>query len=1846
MPSPLELLETKYGISKKKVDIDPLVSLEQKYNIPTIPTAEDPLEALEKKYAVRPTFADRLRPITERITPTLTKIAKWTGLVPLLPIAHPRVAKLFKEPAELLGAKYIKIEEAPGRAILKRLGFKEARSFIEKMPKIPETIGGIPSFLAVPQLFPKPTTPTLKKYIPKAYQQLSNFEREYQRQLGGFILDYMTSPTVWALWTIPVAFRIGGFKLQQRLTLNKKTLLGDIMEETTKRGIPILRNKYPAMSELQARQLMEEGLSRVFSLWLSKIGGLEKVNYLKMLRFAKRLRKYPMPVFQKGWKPPKPHYEFIKGHITGKAPSPQEARYATELKRIAITSTRAPGRMKPPIAPPTEVPEGGLPPEEIITEGREPIITRTETTEELRTSLRGGVEELTKKLVKTPTGFGSTIDKKIVPAKIADNIVKFREAKALPENKRKRDATILESLNLTEKDISHPTIEYDIHFHPEFFVTGKVPGVTGVLSRSSYWAGYGGGRKDQYYYVYERQPNGDIVRSDIVLFQNDFYKGDEETAIPIVLGKKPPPVTPPKKDMLGLGYTVEEIRGMKSGAEIRRIVANQIPAEEYRKPLKPTVAPPKPKVAIERPKPEIRIAQVLPKEARRIMTDEGSYTNGRWLIRKEFVPEKIKSKFEELGVEEKKANEKQVWATLKGEQPLSEPVGLIGEIMRGADAYVLKTKDGKSIAINKFFYDYFQKHINNFSLKANTENPELSPITIYSGDKKAGLIMPMRFEDEDVSWFKGVKPTPPKKEIPEASINRKKQIISIIDEIHKKAFDQVGSYTAIMAEDMKRYDSLEAELNQINKKLGHKTAKNAKTGESIAIHNAVRVGKPEGIFFSDIPVREFGEIKTLTWKDLKFENPVVFKDQWDATEKWFGLKERKAWGEEYRKLKEKAKLDHPLITLGDLIKQPEIRDFWSRLDQKIIDQAIEKGYDGIIYYHDKAINSGEYVDLTEGPPTPEIKPTTPEEEIMMNGGNEIDDYEAGGQQFPPTEEIVRRQAYERHIMQCLKSLAEMAPKDMVTNKQKALAHILAQKKKLTTRQLHRLEKIISDLTTMGPLTPTGRIKKTYMTKQQAGELIKALHKFFVPAYKKPSIPRGKLTAKDLQVIKTDLMRKPMRRVDVARLIRNARKVIRDPKFRPHFVNAYWEWVSSLKETAIGPKVLSMDMWSPRIERKTGLPIYSGIYLPFEDAARGLKVETMKFWKEIKGIWGEHLKSPEPEDGDLALRVHHALIGDEEYFVDAPLTDKELEIVGKCREFYDKYFTEFDIGNYREYYSPRIREAGGARATYAGRIPKELRFFAELERVGLLSPLIEDERILMRIYFYAGARKKYYGPVLKQASEIKRFLPPNTLDAVDGYIGQKLGYGTKGQRVLEKTMDNIMQSLKIELGPPQLLTALYFSSLYGGALGFRLHPIIRNSFQTFLMGYPEYGRWLAPGLKRSFWKGGISKWRNKGFLVDWGVPYGEEIDRAIEGVGSNPERLINLYRKFVRIGLIPYGKWIDTLNRCNMANACEARFNHWLKKYKDGKISLKRFAKKINLKGEDDFVQKEVINHIQNKNYEKALDRLIMVGIDNTQWPYRKGVGPQLGYGTGKFFSTFWVWPHRYAETIIGKWIARRQWGKIWRWLLVGYAMKKLGDKLKVSVLKWVHLGPLAISLTPMLNTFYHIGGIFKGASWGNKRELDEHWQDLKRSAPVFIGYGIFARNIYEFLKASENGFIYYDKKGRYRYQLTLTQALLKAGGFTPKGLQERRKLTSKFYNEEYSIKKAKRDINDMWATGRHAKAMKNYHKFLRRYYEVYIPLRWRYMAKYGKDYRLRTGKEVLLISPFIRTELKGIREQK
>lgn len=815
--------------------------------------------------------------------------------------------------------------------------------------------------------------------------------------------------------------------------------------------------------------------------------------------------------------------------------------------------------------------------------------------------------------------------------------------------------------------------------------------------------------------------------------------------------------------------------------------------------------------------------------------------------------------------------------------------------------------------------------------------------------------------------------------------------------------------------------------------------------------------------------------------------------------------------------------------------------------------------------------------------------------------------------------------YRNVVLVKLRRLSDIAP-DIVTKKQIGLAYALANKKKLTKIQLHKIEKLITDKTSLAVYTKGGRIRKRVLYKHEARDLIKGLHQLFVKPYAKAVIPRKVKTPKDLERISTDVTELPLQRVQAARMIRQWRRII-PPELQPKTISGWFDFAESMRGVGY-ERLAPTRYWMEKYERVTKVPIYSKIYLPFEMAERELNKFKIAYKRRINEAFGDLIKDEaarknvkfylsdveEPMTVDFTLKTFDAK--GEWIEVPAKLTDEELEIAKKLRPILRELFTVFDISNYWTAYMPRIKQAGGIRLAYPrGNIPNELRFFAELERTGILSPQEDDALKLLYIYINAGAKKLFYQPVLAEARAIRKILNSSADRAVSNYIKEKLGFGRRGEQLAAITADNILRSVKLDVSTDLADTfrQLYFSTTYGSALGFRVMPVARNYCQPFLLTLPEVGpKYFARGMRKTYSAGGIKEPREGGWLLDWGVPFYEEIERYIEG--GKIATALRAYNKFAKSGLYIYARVIDAQNRAITYHAVKERFMDNLRLLQRGQINPEGFFRGIDLGALDPTLQGEVRRLVGGGAYRDAMNLQIRDIIDATQYPYRPGTEAAVGVPYGRYATQFLVWPTEYAHTIFRRWLMRRQWKKLILALASAYALKKSVERSTkfitgkaISVSKWVMLGPLSRApISPVVQFAIQVGTLLRSIGWRNKETIDRNIQDIIRSLPIGIPYGLVGQDLLDFHKARKNDWKIYNDQGRLIYQSSPTEELFRLFSFTPVELEQRRRQWQEMANLDYAVGEMRKKIIRLFVEGKSKEAERLNDEMLKKYQDAYL----------------------------------------
>ena len=551
-------------------------------------------------------------------------------------------------------------------------------------------------------------------------------------------------------------------------------------------------------------------------------------------------------------------------------------------------------------------------------------------------------------------------------------------------------------------------------------------------------------------------------------------------------------------------------------------------------------------------------------------------------------------------------------------------------------------------------------------------------------------------------------------------------------------------------------------------------------------------------------------------------------------------------------------------------------------------------------------------------------------------------------------------------------------------------------------------------------------------------------------------------------------------------------------------------------------------WMESAERELGFPAYSEVFLPLETASRVLKVYSDRWMQKSRDVFGEFA---DPKFVEERRIINSYIEGDKGAIINNPAltpeTKMELTRIGDwLTETYKDMFSLMGIKSTKYFgeYAPKIRKVGGINNLYKTKeMPQEIKPFFEFEREGSLSPLEDDALALFDIYTRAIGKKQFLAEPVKNATIQMGKMPENLKVAVNDYVQEKLGYKDKTSEVMDNLSKKLSKNTNGYLPEDIIKQVIDFgmTTSYAGALGLpRIMPLLRDAAQPLLTTYPELGpKYFAIGIRR-YAKEGAQKIKDKGFIVDMGVPYGAElVSQSRQGVVG---RAVSFYEKLNKLAMKPYAAG-DSRNRAITYYGLEARFDDAWKNFQSGKIDYSQFERDIDMAGFNPTLRK-VLEKEFLKNTDESLsnakDLMAMDILDKTQFPYRKGSESRLHYGLkGKLGLQFAQWSWEYAFTL-KSWVARGQWDKVVRWLGMSAAVKRsIEESSNVDVKDWMGFGPFTgFPLGPLGKAGASAIAGINASFTGMDEEVNKNWKDIANSMKIYGGIlsGVGAQKISNF----------------------------------------------------------------------------------------------------------------------------------
>lgn len=194
--------------------------------------------------------------------------------------------------------------------------------------------------------------------------------------------------------------------------------------------------------------------------------------------------------------------------------------------------------------------------------------------------------------------------------------------------------------------------------------------------------------------------------------------------------------------------------------------------------------------------------------------------------------------------------------------------------------------------------------------------------------------------------------------------------------------------------------------------------------------------------------------------------------------------------------------------------------------------------------------------------------------------------------------------------------------------------------------------------------------------------------------------------------------------------------------------------------------------------------------PYRNAKKLFQLFTHKYEQKL-----ENILKPVLFDVKARERVYGVLEG-------KPLkgtTEQEIKMGKQIREqILDPLFTDFNIPveKYIVNYAPRIREAGSIAEAYPQGVPRELTFFAELERKGVEFPHETDALTTLLKYIRQGARKKFFDPVLQKTLPYiaRKEVNPLRRDLYLKFVADTIGRPLEEEIIMNDTLAALKKSL--------------------------------------------------------------------------------------------------------------------------------------------------------------------------------------------------------------------------------------------------------------------------------------------------------------------------------------------------------------------------------------------------------------------------------------------------------------------
>lgn len=568
-----------------------------------------------------------------------------------------------------------------------------------------------------------------------------------------------------------------------------------------------------------------------------------------------------------------------------------------------------------------------------------------------------------------------------------------------------------------------------------------------------------------------------------------------------------------------------------------------------------------------------------------------------------------------------------------------------------------------------------------------------------------------------------------------------------------------------------------------------------------------------------------------------------------------------------------------------------------------------------------------------------------------------------------------------------------------------------------------------------------------------------------------------------------------------------------------------------------------EQWMESVARENDWP---ELYDTYREVIAA-ELEANKFaqlWETKLGdLLGDLTKNPERRK---ALGAYRHAKATKEAAEELGITPEEIVLSKRItEEITDPLFRELGVGDHAKYveeYLPRLRANGWDpdKLKPSSKLsPEEIKFWAHMNRVGLLDPRDNDLGRVLGVYIQAGAKKKFMEEPLAKLAKLNNlkteegeFVAGNLQPLIGRTIEHFRGQPDFTYQVVNSAMNSMLDGFRGAIAkankvlPESLrlegfmegkegkdLLGKWMLMMYSGSMGLRPMAYIRDGIQMLMTTYPILGgKYTREGIKTIF---SGAKAGQSSFIYQIPKAYGAIIEHSplqdlYSATGQMEKGKVAEFAEWTMKPL----KWSNNLNRL-------ASFWGHQKKAFDAISSggeLDQVVKESGITWLPKQLKDKFVAELQAK--PKDIDdftyRLAKELTDMSQWNYSRGASPgAYKYAVGRLFGMYGTWPLNYIEYLRMLYSQGDKSEKIKAFARLGaahYSVLAMGDVAGVDTATWVFSSPAAFGGSPIFNSIVNIPGSVDFETYNGDRARREV---VKPVFPLSIPAGLTIQQLLE-----------------------------------------------------------------------------------------------------------------------------------